>query len=165
MSSTEGARTPTCAVDGRNPPPAGLTFGNVTNHDEGYFDAIGRNTPPSPASIRSAFSVRMPSIPTAAEVAFTALQYLPMPVLVLSSLKTVVLANEAMGKMLGLETQQDGDEALSPSASSTDLVYGQSLAQLGIDMLHHGSPVWVKWEVSALYGIASSKILKYHRSS
>jgi len=128
-----------------------MNFGNITNGDEGYFDSIDdRVTPPSPASVHSAFSVRMPSTPTAAEVAFTALQYLPMPTLVLSSLKTVVLANEAMGRLLGIDPRQElEEEALGATPGVTDFIYGQSLAQLGVDMLHHGSPVWVKWEVSA----------------
>src|SRR3954471_15074206 len=40
--------------------------------------------------------------PAATEIAFAALQYLPIPVIVLTSLKTIALANEAMGRLLGL---------------------------------------------------------------
>ncbi|ODA82901.1 hypothetical protein RJ55_01410 [Drechmeria coniospora] len=43
----------------------------------------------------------MPTI-SPGQLAFSALRYLPMPVLVLNSLETVVLANEAMGRMLGI---------------------------------------------------------------
>lgn len=142
------AEDPTTPLGRRDPPPP-MNFDHVTTGEEGYFDGLNdRITPPSPASIRSAFSVRMPSAPTAAEVAFAALQYLPMPTLVLSSLKTVVLANEAMGKLLGIDVRQECEREPSGAIPSvTDVVFGQSLAQLGIDMLHRGSPVWVKWEV------------------
>jgi len=92
--------------------------------------------------------MRIPTTPSAAEVAFTALQYLPMPTIVLSSGKTVVLANEAMGKLLGLDARLGAEEGqLGITPSLTDVIFGKSLSQLGIDMLHGGSPVWVKWEV------------------
>ena len=72
----------------------------------------------------------------AAEVALAALQYLPTPLIVLNSLKTIVLANEAMGRLLGLhDTDTVGDE-----------LKGQSLSQIGIDMISDGVPVWVSWD-------------------
>src|SRR5579862_8278995 len=85
-----------------------------------------------------------------AEVALSALQYLPTPVLVLSSLKTVILGNEAVGRLLGLDVAGalesveigDGGQPLSV----TDVLRGQTLSQIGVDMLQDGRPVWVSWE-------------------
>jgi PAS domain-containing protein len=68
------------------------------------------------------------------EIAFAALQNLPMPLIVLSSLKTIVLANEAMGRLLGLRR----DSASSQQESVIDVLQGQTLSQIGIDMLQDG---------------------------
>jgi hypothetical protein len=70
--------------------------------------------------------------PTATEIAFAALRYLPTPVIVLTSLKTVALANEAMGRLLGLH---------QGAASATDALKGQTLSQIGIDMVQDGMPL------------------------
>jgi hypothetical protein len=67
--------------------------------------------------------------PTATEIAFAALRYLPIPVIVLTSLKTIALANEAMGRLLGLHRG---------TASATDALNGQTLSQIGIDMVQDG---------------------------
>jgi len=67
--------------------------------------------------------------PTATEMAFAALRYLPIPVIVLTSLKTIALANEAMGRLLGLHRG---------TASVTDALSGQTLSQIGIDMVQDG---------------------------
>jgi len=146
----------------------------TTRDEEGYFDDMNcQGTPGTPGSVRSAFSMHMPTTPSAAEVAFTALQYLPMPTIVLSSAKTVVLANEAMGRLLGIGARERGDEGqLGMTPSVTDVIFGQSLSTLGIDMLQGGSPVWVKWDVSdtvfdfSSYGIDLTRntgILRVHQ--
>lgn len=81
---------------------------------------------------------------TPGQLAFSALQFLPVPVLVLNSLKTVVLANEAMGRLLGLISE---NETSSEGASSAlEQLQGQSLSQVGIDMVQDGRPVWVAWD-------------------
>lgn len=85
----------------------------------------------------------MPSI-TPGHVAFSALQFLPVPVLVLDSLKTVILANEAMGNLLGMVS---GDAQKSEGMVSVmDQLQGQSLSQVGIDLIQDGVPVWVDWD-------------------
>lgn len=85
----------------------------------------------------------MPYI-TPAHLAFSAMQYLPVPLLVLNNLKTVVLANEAMGRMLGII---DPDAVSSDHGTRVlDQLRGQSLSQVGIDMLQDGCPVWITWE-------------------
>ncbi|KAI6802070.1 hypothetical protein KC327_g13067 [Hortaea werneckii] len=125
---------------------------------EDYFSADGSvGDARSPGRQRHAMSIRIPPPQHKADMAFTALQYLPMPVLVLSSRKTVVLANEAMGRLFGVDpaAQLDGSgldsEDLSKVDSQdlrspTDVLYGTTLAQLGVDLLLNGNPVFVAWE-------------------
>ncbi|KAL8957605.1 MAG: hypothetical protein Q9193_005164 [Seirophora villosa] len=87
-------------------------------------------------------SVNIPKIPGAAEAALAALQYLPTPLLVLSSWKTVLLANDAMGRLLGLDAAYH-DQSPLPLG---DLLRGQSLSQIGVDMQQDGQRIWVNWE-------------------
>ena len=72
--------------------------------------------------------------PKATEVGFAALRNLPIPLLVLSSLKVILLANDAMGRLLGLHA----DAASGHQVTVTDLLRGQTLSQIGIDMLQDG---------------------------
>ncbi|KAI4152307.1 MAG: hypothetical protein LQ341_000740 [Variospora aurantia] len=87
-------------------------------------------------------SVNIPKFPGAAEAALAALQYLPTPLLVLSSWKTVLLANDAMGRLLGLDATYRGQHPLPIG----DLLRGQSLSQIGVDMQQDGQRIWVNWE-------------------
>lgn len=109
--------------------------------DEGYRD----HSPSSPLSIR------IPTSPTITDTAFTAMQYLPMPLLVLSSEKTVVLANEAMGRLLGIDLQQaTGSEGTAnneheDARSAGDVLGGVPMDQLGMDLLQNANPVWMPW--------------------
>ena len=107
--------------------------------------------PPEATTSCQPLSLGIPKQAPAAEAAFKALQYLPTPLLVLSSIKTIVLANEAMGRLLGLgayggsaETQDDNIEQENPTV---DLLLGQSLSQIGVDMLQAGQRIWISWEV------------------
>ncbi|KAH7319265.1 hypothetical protein BKA65DRAFT_409056 [Rhexocercosporidium sp. MPI-PUGE-AT-0058] len=83
--------------------------------------------------------------PSPADLAMAALQYLPYPIMVLNNMKTLVMANDAMGRLLGIE-DQDGDVASDDGMSVSDKLKGQTLNQLGIDMLQDGRPVWVTWD-------------------
>lgn len=78
------------------------------------------------------------------QLAFSAMQFLPVPLLVLNNLKTVVLANEAMGKMLGMVG--DSPQPTDDPAVISESLRGQTLSQVGIDILQDGRPVWVSWE-------------------
>ena len=83
----------------------------------------------------------LPYAPDAAETALAALQFLPTPLIVLNSWKTIVFANEAMGRLLGLYDNTD--------MSHDSIIHGlkgQSLSQIGIDMISDGVPVWVSWD-------------------
>ncbi|RMZ79452.1 hypothetical protein DV738_g3402, partial [Chaetothyriales sp. CBS 135597] len=97
-----------------------------------------------PSVSNPSLHIDIPPLPAAAEVALAVIQYLPTPVLVLSSLKTVVLANEAMGRLLGLRNIAAETDGVYESV--TDLLKGQTLSQIGIDMISDGARVWVSWE-------------------
>jgi PAS domain S-box-containing protein len=97
------------------------------------------------SSADASMHIDIPRLPMAADIALASLLYLPTPLVVLSSLKTIVLANEAMGRLLGLD-QEDDDDAEQSSGSATDTLTGQTLSQIGIDMISDGVPVWVSWE-------------------
>jgi hypothetical protein len=117
---------------------------NGTELEGGYFDLGERSRSKSPSSIRStdSLNLRMPS-PTTTMASLTALQYLPVPILVLSSLKTIVLANEAMGRLLGIDFESTAFHGQSISEALED----KSVGDLGIDILQNGSPILVSWEV------------------
>jgi hypothetical protein len=69
-----------------------------------------------------------------------------MPVLVLDAAKIVVLANEAMGRLLDIDPSElENDDG--PVATVMDILQGQHMAHLGIEILAHGSPILVSWDV------------------
>ena len=111
----------------------------------------------------------IPVVPQAAEVALTALKYLPTPLLVLSSRKMVLLANEAMARLLGLDSMdgEEGEEGEgggeeeegvvehgedADHTQSLDRLRGQTLSQIGIDIVEDGHAIWVSWEVNGSVG-------------
>lgn len=79
------------------------------------------------------------TMPVGTEIALATLSTLPTPLLVLSSSKTVILANSAVGKLLGID--QNGVDT-----TVTDILKDQTLSQIGIDMVSDGVPIWVSWE-------------------
>lgn len=92
----------------------------------------------------------VPATSAAIEVACVALHYLPTPILILSSLKTVVMANEAMGRLLGLDVVEhrdilDKDE--EDELAGTDLLRGLSLSQIGIEIVPREEHLSISWEV------------------
>ncbi|KAJ4355293.1 hypothetical protein N0V95_003048 [Ascochyta clinopodiicola] len=109
--------------------------------DGGYFPISDR--PKSPSSIHSNDSMSIhSSTPSAMVASLTALQYLPMPLLVLSSQKTVVIANEAMGRLLGIDFESTAYHDFSIS----EVLQDKTMGELGIDILQNGSPLLVSWE-------------------
>ena len=109
--------------------------------ESGYFNLRDRSEH-SPDSIHSNdSSLQMRSSTAMASLA--ALQYLPVPLIVLSSLKTIVIANEAMGRLLGIDFESTVTEGMSVSES----LRGQGMKELGIDIIQNGSPILVSWEV------------------
>ena len=104
------------------------------------FDTSNENRHSKDADLH----IDIPQLPMAADIALAAMQYLPTPVIVLSSLKTVLVANEAMGRLLGLRNL--ADETSAADRSTTSILKGKSLSQIGVDMVSDGLPVWVSWE-------------------
>jgi hypothetical protein len=138
-----------------------MTESNGTDIEGGYFDLGERPRSKSPSSIRSSdsLSIRLPS-PTTTMASLTALQYLPVPLLVLSSLKTVVLANEAMGRLLGI----DFESTTLHDSSISEVLLEKSIGDLGIDILQNGSPILVSWEVRNNRGLESEVRLWINKS-
>ena len=87
---------------------------------------------------------------SAGETAFTTLQYLPIPIIVLSSLKQVILVNEALRSLLAtVDTEQDADVcngAFAQTAGAETLL-GRSLSQIGVQMVTEGDQASTSLEV------------------
>lgn len=126
----------------------------------GYFSADDRegglSTSPLRDRRRASLSIRIPPNQATTDMGFTALQYLPMPVLVLSSAKTIVLANEAMARLLGIDVFHDDEnlgadeEMEDPTGTpepktASEILGGVTLTELGLDLLQGGNPVFVSW--------------------
>jgi PAS domain-containing protein len=125
---------------------------------EGYFAIGERARSVSPDSIRSdSMSIHL-TTPSATTASLVALQYLPVPVLVLSSEKTVVLANEAMGRLLGIDFESIQDLSIS------EVLQDKTMGELGVDILQNGSPILVTWEVRSThaFGVEAFGFLERH---
>jgi hypothetical protein len=72
-----------------------------------------------------------------------AVQYLPYPLMVLDNQKTLVMANEAMGRLLDIEDREPGN---GEETSIVERLWGKTLSEMGIDVLQNGRPVWVIWD-------------------
>jgi PAS domain-containing protein len=119
---------------------------DMDSTEAGYFAM--RDPPESPGSIHGSDSMSIHlAEPTAETAALTALQYLPVPVLVLSSDKTVVVANEAMGRLLGIDFESTAYHDFSIS----EVLQDKTMGELGIDILQNGSPLLMTWEVRPLH--------------
>jgi hypothetical protein len=139
---TQGTLGVQSDVDFDYPSPM-TTIADSDATEASYFAMRARGAQ-SPGSVHSNDSIPLSSSPSNTMAALTALQYLPIPLLVLSSLKTVVLANEAMGRLLGI----DFESSVRGGLSVKGLLQGKSMGELGIDILQNGSPILMSWEVS-----------------
>lgn len=121
----------------------------------GYFGlSSGLQSGPdagTPGSVQSAgaLSIELPSHPSSTMVALATLQYLPIPLLVLSAEGTVTLANEAMGRLFGVDWSTAAAEGLTVA----EALIGRDMAELGIDILQNGSPILVSWQVGRLLAV------------
>jgi hypothetical protein len=148
QSNHHGDATLLTAASLTSPGPSPSSFTNNTDVDS-YFDLHPDGGARSPTSLRSAAvsSIDLLAGPATTLAALTALQYLPMPVLVLNSAKNVVMGNEAMGRLLGIDPSElENDDG--PVATVTDVLQGQHMSNLGVEILAHGSPILISWEVS-----------------
>ncbi|GAB7341487.1 hypothetical protein MBLNU457_7716t2 [Dothideomycetes sp. NU457] len=129
--------------------PMAAGYFDLSNHHDHDHDMASNHS-----GRRSNMSIDMPPSQTAMDMAFTALQYLPMPIIVLSSTKRIVLANEAMGRILGMDPSYLPEEEGTPPLtriptgprSASDILHGVPMSSMGIDLLQNGSPVWVTWD-------------------
>ena len=136
----------------RTPNGSSGHFSPQTEDNPGVIDEARRSFKANKSS--PPLFVDIPKLASPADTAFAALQYLPTPLLVLSSAKCIVLANDAMGRLLGLrqsgalqKVHADGEVQ---NLTVTEVLWGQTLSQIGVDMLQDGEPVWVDWEVRKL---------------
>ena len=89
-------------------------------------------------------TVLKPPSPETSSLAFASLQLLPVPVMVLSSKKLVVFANEAMSALLDIKpegTLPEGLEGWSPR-SFMAVLQGRSLLEVGLEILDEGGSEW-----------------------
>lgn len=91
----------------------------------------------SPSSVRTSIPYTTP-----AQLALSTMQFLPVPVLVLSSMKTVIAANEALGTLLGAIIYSNQEEPITV----LDRLRGQSLSQLGIDIAEDEDTTPSDWD-------------------
>ena len=88
---------------------------------------------------------------SAGETAFATLQYLPIPIIVLSSLKQVILVNEALKSLLATVDAEE-DAAVSNGAFAqtvgAETLLGRSLLQIGIQMVIEEDQASTSLEVS-----------------
>ena len=119
------------------PPPLDMPPGQIDGLDSLQAERFRELDGLSPRSDDSGMMhLRLPGLTTTTELAMAAMQYLPTPLIVLSSLKTVVLANEAMGRLLGFDhANEDGSD---DGKSTLERLRGQTLSQVGIDMIQDG---------------------------
>ena len=85
------------------------------------------------------------------ELAFVALQYLPIPVLILSSSKLVMLGNDAFRKLLtrnhAAECYCAWNDGNSIGLAGGGTFTGLSLHQMGIFLVQEDHRTWTDWEV------------------
>ena len=117
---------------------------------EGYFGTPKANGQ-FPGSTRTSppLAVEIPKFPSPSGIALAALQHLPTPLIVLSSLKTVLIANQAFGRLLGLAEGNDTNQHKEANDSETVVTKafeGQTLSQIGVDIVENGCPIWVNWD-------------------
>lgn len=151
LSNEEDVLTPEKLQDGTDEPEytsLKRSLSRITNHqpaDRKHLPIPDLHKPSSKATNPHTDSVHLPM---ATEIALVALQYSPTPLVVLGPLKTILLANEAMGRLLGLNNKDNQDDRAPPSDAQTisDMLQGQTLSQLGIDIMQDGKPVWVSWD-------------------
>ena len=125
--------------------PPGQIDGLDALKSENHLQHRGQSPHRRDPATSSLLHLNIPRCPSPADIALSAMQYLPYPLIVLNGLKTLAMANVAMGRLLGIE-EDDGDKLSADGMSEMEKLKGQTLSQLGIDMLQDGRPVWVTWE-------------------
>ena len=99
-----------------------------------------RRNSPDPIHGGDSLEAHLPSPPTMTTIVFTTLKHLPAPLPVLPLLQRIVLTNEAMGWLLGIDLV-NAAVGIERLPSITDILQGRKMPQLGIDILQDGSPI------------------------
>ena len=87
-------------------------------------------------------------------IALQSLKWLPIPVLVLSSANTVILANDAMQRLVQKHPKEEyhtSDEEEDGSTHAGGLL-GLNLSQIGVDMIQKDTRFAVNWHVRISHG-------------
>lgn len=87
--------------------------------------------------------LQIPGSPSLGSLAMAAIQYMPHPMMVLDNQKTLVMANEAMGRLLDVD---DHSATNRDETSVVEKLWGKTLSQIGIDVLRNERPVCVIWD-------------------
>ncbi|KAI0976632.1 hypothetical protein F4678DRAFT_480138 [Xylaria arbuscula] len=95
---------------------------------------------------------------SSAQLLFSAVRLLPVPLLLLDSSETVILANNAMGRLLGLvpESSDHGES----SRPIPDILEGRTLSQIGINILEDNKPTGLS--LGAFLGNLKAKMESSH---
>jgi PAS domain-containing protein len=125
--------------------PPGQIDGLDALKSESHLQQRGQSPHRRDYATSSLLHQNIPRCLSPADIALSAMQYLPYLLIVLNGLKTLAMANKAMGRLLGIE-EDDRDDLSNDGISEMEKLKGQTLSQLEIDMLQDGRPVWVTWE-------------------
>ena len=109
----------------------------VDPHEPGSFKRNGR-VPPLRRTLTSNEAIALQS-----------LKWLPTPILVLSSAKTVILANDAMQRLVQKRSKEEHHRTDEEEAGSNHAggLLGLTLSQVGIDMIQKDTRLAVNWDV------------------
>ena len=129
-----------------SPFQAGQIDGLESLQADKFLNGLGQSPRRRGSSILDLLDIQSSRTPSPADLALSARQYLPYPLMVLNGMKTTVIANEIMERLLGIEDQADNGMS-DDGSSALDHVHGQTLSQMGIDLPQDGATVWVAWEV------------------
>lgn len=88
-----------------------------------------------------------PHTSDAAAIALAALVHIPTPLLILSHHQVAVLANYAMGELLGLDKADEINNSTAAADDAQATIQGKSLSQLGIQLVQDEKQNRVSWEV------------------
>lgn len=122
------------------PSPIQMSAGAIDGLESIQAARLAKRGGQSPMSESSSLlQLGIPGFRSSADIALVAMQYLPTPLIVLNNSKTVVLANDAMGRLMALDDNEEDEDYMSDDGkSSTDRLRGKTLTQIGIDVIQDG---------------------------
>ncbi len=126
---------------------------NETRYEEAsheHAQETGMQSSQSNMSVPSLYT-GPPNTSDAAAIALAALIHVPTPLLVLSDLKTVVLASHAMEELLGRDSANENDISPVHAYDEGAMLQGKSLSKLGIELVQEEEQNRVSWEVIKIW--------------